>query len=69
MILLQHLAEGRTWSLLPFFCASWPICTSARLPSIAALRNFWLALSWAKPGELMISPAATPAINHPIVMV
>jgi hypothetical protein len=38
------------------------------LPSIASLRNFWLALSWAKPGELMISPAATPAINHLIVI-
>jgi len=36
---------------------------------IVSLRNFWLALSWAKPGELMISPAATPAINHLIVMV
>jgi hypothetical protein len=66
MILLQHLAEGANLVALAILRS--PICTSARLPSIASLRNFWLALSWAKPGEPTISAAATPAINHLIVM-
>jgi hypothetical protein len=30
----------------------------------AAVRNFWLALSWAKLGELTMSATARPAINH-----
>ena len=37
---LSPFANERTPSLLPCFFANWPIWTSAKLPSMASLRNF-----------------------------
>src|SRR5215813_4924444 len=56
-----------TPSLLPFCCASLPISTSARLPSMAFLRKAWPPVFWFcahAAGAAHTSAATRPALTN-----